>query len=224
LPGFYSRREGSPALTLSNIQQFHTSFDGAAIAATDLFHLDATPRVVSPARSAMTSTETFTALNGQARQATEKTAEVFKQGVHQATERAGDLVAQLPKIDLNEGVTKYFEFVQQAVDLQRDLATKWAELLTSMSGSLREQAESFSHLVVEQADKAADLTTEQAGKLEKTAREQTDKVEQAAKEQARSRYEGLTKAELAAQLAERGLPKTGNVDELVERLVTADSN
>lgn len=35
---------------------------------------------------------------------------------------------------------------------------------------------------------------------------------------------GLTKAELADHLAERGLPKTGEVDELVERLVTADSN
>jgi hypothetical protein len=130
----------------------------------------------------MTSTETFTALNGQARQATEKTAEVVKQGVHQYTERAGDLMAQLPKVDLSDGVARYFEFVQQAVDLQRDMATKWAELLTSMSGSLREQAESFGHLMVEQTDKAADLTTEQAGKLEKTAREQADKVEQAENE------------------------------------------
>jgi uncharacterized phage infection (PIP) family protein YhgE len=190
----------------------------------------------------MTSTETFTAPNGQARQATEKTADVIKQGVHQATERAGDLMAQLPKVDLNEGVTRYYEFVQQTVDLQRDLATKWAELLTSMSGSLREQAESFSHLLTEQTDKAVELTTEQADKLEQTAHEQADNVEQAEKklareakraqreqvknaaEQTRARYDGLTKAELAAQLAERGLPKTGNVDELVERLVTADSN
>jgi hypothetical protein len=171
-----------------------------------------------------TSTETFTALNGQARQATEKATEVFKQGVHQATERTEDLVAQLPKVDLTEGVARYFEFVQQAVDLQHDLATKWAELLTSMSGSMREQAESLRHLMVEQTDKAADLTTQQTEKLEWTAREQAGKVEQAAKEQARSRYVGLTKAELTDQLAERGLPRTGTVDELVERLVTADSN
>jgi hypothetical protein len=190
----------------------------------------------------MTSTDTFTALNGQAGPATEKTAEVVKQGVHQYTERAGDLVAQLPKVDLTEGVARYFQFVQQAVDLQRDLATTWAELLTSMSGSLREQAGSFSHLLTEETDKAAELTTQQAENLEQTAREQADKVEQAEKEltreakrtqreqaknaaeQTRARYEGLTKAELAAQLAERGLPKTGNVDELVERLTTADSN
>jgi hypothetical protein len=89
---------------------------------------------------------------------------------------------------------------------------------------MREQAESLRHLMVEQTDKAADLTTQQTEKLEWTAREQAGKVEQAAKEQARSRYVGLTKAELTDQLAERGLPRTGTVDELVERLVTADSN
>ena len=40
---------------------------------------------------------------------------------------------------------------------------------------------------------------------------------------ARERYEGLTKAELSDQLARRELPKTGNVDDLIERLVEADS-
>jgi hypothetical protein len=40
---------------------------------------------------------------------------------------------------------------------------------------------------------------------------------------ARERYEDLTKAELNDLLDQRNLPKTGNVDELVERLVEADS-
>ena len=44
-----------------------------------------------------------------------------------------------------------------------------------------------------------------------------------AQEKAREAYEGLTKAELSDQLAERGLPKTGNVEDLIERLVSADS-
>ena len=169
----------------------------------------------------MSSTEIFTALNGQARQATEKTAEAIKQNVHQATERAGDLVAQLPQVDLSEGVERYFEFVQKAVDLQRDMATQWAELLTSVSGSLRQQAESFTHLVSEQTDKVADSTVQQAEKREQAAREQAnnaqrvqqEKVEQAqqaekeqareakrverdqakkASQQARERYEGLS--------------------------------
>ena len=44
-----------------------------------------------------------------------------------------------------------------------------------------------------------------------------------AHKRARERYEGRPKAELSDQLAKRELPKTGNVDELIERLVEADS-
>jgi hypothetical protein len=44
-----------------------------------------------------------------------------------------------------------------------------------------------------------------------------------AQDKARERYEGLTKAELSDLLDQRSLPKTGNVDEPVERLVEADS-
>ena len=82
---------------------------------------------------------------------------------------------------------------------------------------------------------------EQAGKAEQAAREQAELAEQAEKElvrearkaereqakhahdKARERYEGLTKAELSDLLDKRDLPKTGNVDELLERLVEADS-
>ncbi len=35
--------------------------------------------------------------------------------------------------------------------------------------------------------------------------------------------QGLTKAELSDQLGRRDLPKTGSIDELIERLVEADS-
>jgi len=44
-----------------------------------------------------------------------------------------------------------------------------------------------------------------------------------AHDKARKRYEGLTKAELSDLLDQRHLSKTGKVDELVERLVEADS-
>jgi hypothetical protein len=39
----------------------------------------------------------------------------------------------------------------------------------------------------------------------------------------RQRYEGPLKAELSELLAKRDLPKTGNIDELIERLVEADT-
>ena len=96
------------------------------------------------------------------------------------------------------------------------------------------------------------MAAQQAQKTEQTARDQAEKAEQAKREQereaeeaekakareakrvereeakkaqqeAREAYEGLTKAELSDQLAERGLPKTGNIEELIERLVSADS-
>jgi len=131
--------------------------------------------------------------------------------------------------------------VQRTVDLNRDLATRWAELVTSMTGTVREQAEKVGSIVKDQTENVANVATEQAKKEEEVAQEQAELAEKAEKEQerlarqaeraaakeakakAREPYEELTKAELSDQLAERGLPKSGNVEELIERLVSADS-
>ena len=196
------------------------------------------------------STETYTAVAGQARQATERSVEVWKNSAKTFTDQLDRV--QIPAVDLTEPVTRYFDYLQKAVDLNRDLATKWAELFTTVSGSVRDQAEKVTGIVKDQTDTVADLTVRQAEKAEQTAKEQAEKAEQAKREQAeeaeeaekakareakriereeakkaqqeaREAYEGLTKAELADQLAERGLPKTGNVEDLIERLVSADS-
>jgi hypothetical protein len=232
-----------------------------------------------PEGAKLTSTEAYTAVTSQARQATEKSVEVFRNSAKTFTDQLDQF--KLPTVDLIEPVARYFEYVQQAVDLNRDLATKWAELVTTMSGSFRDQAEKVTDIAKDQTNTVADLTIKQAEKAEQVAREQADKVEQAkreqaeaaeeaekakareakrvereearkaqqqadeaeeaekakareakriereeakkAQEQAREAYEGLTKAELSDQLAERGLPKTGNIDDLIERLVSADS-
>jgi hypothetical protein len=187
-----------------------------------------------------TSTESYTAVAGQAREATEKSVETFKQGVEKITEQA-NVVAKLPTVDLTQPVARYFEYMQKSVDFNRDLATKWAELVTSLSGTVREQAEKVtdivkdqtnvvSDLAVKQAEKAEDIANEQANLAEEANKEQEKAVKAAeraaakqAKEQAREPYEGLTKAELSDILAERELPKSGTVEELIERLVSADS-
>ena len=111
---------------------------------------------------------------------------------------------------------------------------------------VREQAEKAEQAALEQAEKelarqARQAQREEAEQAERAARQQAEQAEQAEKEltrqvrqaereqarrahrKARERYEGRTKAELSDQLAKRGLPKTGNVDELIERLVEADS-
>jgi hypothetical protein len=187
----------------------------------------------------MTSTtERYRAAASQSASTAEKIADFWTQGSQQLTDY---MLPGLPQVDLVPFVERYFQFVQQTVDISRDLTIKWAESAGMLSGAVREQAESAGGLVREQAESARDLAHELAGQAEQAARQQADQADQAEKElarearkaerdqarhahdKARERYEGLTKAELSDQLDHRHLPKTGNVDELVERLVEADS-
>ena len=171
----------------------------------------------------MNSTESSTALAHRARTATETSTDALKRGTKTLTDQA-DLVAQLPTLDLTGPVARYFEYVQKSVDLNRDLAIRGAELVTSLSGAVREQAESFSHLLTDGAETVADVATEQAEKDQARKAKQAERAQ--AKhdhEQAREAYQGLTKVELSDKLAERDLPKSGTVEELIERLVSADS-
>ena len=65
------------------------------------------------------------------------------------------MVPQLPTVDLTHGVERYFEFVQKTVDAQREIATLWVELLTSLSGTIREQTEKVSHVVGQELHRTA---------------------------------------------------------------------
>ena len=172
----------------------------------------------------MTSTEPYIAATTQALTVTEKSIEAWRNGAKTFTDQLERV--RLPTIDLTEPVTRYFDSVQRAVDFNRDLATRWAELVTTLSGSVREHAAKVTGIVNDQTNTIADLTGKQAEKAEEIAKKQADTVEHAKKDQAqqaREPYEGLTKAELIGQLTERGLPKSGTVDDLIERLVSADS-
>lgn len=80
---------------------------------------------------------------------------------------------------------------------------------------VRERAESFERSADEQAEQAEQELAREARRIERAQARQ-------AHEKARARYAGMTKAQLGELLAERNLRKTGNVDELIERLVEAD--
>ena len=150
----------------------------------------------------MTSmTRQYSAAASHARNAVDKTADFWTQGARTVT----GLFPGLSQVDLVPAVERYFDLVQRTVDLNRHLAVRWAEAAATLSGVAREKAES-----------AGDVVREKARQAE---REQARR----AHERARERYEGLTKAELSDLLAKRQLPKTGNSDELIERLVEADS-
>jgi hypothetical protein len=157
-----------------------------------------------------------------------------------AVERYFELVQRT--VDINRRLTVRWA---QAVGTLSGTVRKKAE---SAGDLAREKAEAADNVMREQAEKAQQAVLEQVKKAEQAekglaqaAREQAEKAEhaeqglarqarQAEREQARrahkrarERYEGLTKAELSDQLAKRELPKTGNVDALIERLVEADS-
>ena len=175
----------------------------------------------------MTSmTRQYSAAASQARNAVDKTADVWTEGARAVTGR----LFGLPQVDLVPAVERYFDLVQRTVDINRRLAVRWAEAAATLSGAVREKAESAGDVVREKAEAAGDIAREQAAKADQAEQELARQARQAEREharqahaRARARYEGLTKAELSDLLAQRDLPKTGNIDELIERLVEADS-
>jgi SAP domain len=196
-------------------------------------------------------TKQYSAAASRAGSAAEKTADLWTQGMRQVIDRTY-LLRKLPQVDLVPPVERYFDFVQRTVELNRGVTVRWAQAATSLSDAVRQRAESAGEVMRERADSVGGLVRGKAGTIEQTARDEAAKAAKATRQQAeeaeqaehervrearrierqrarqghqraRERYEGMTKAELSDQLARRGLPKTGNVDELVERLVEADN-
>ena len=183
----------------------------------------------------MTSmTRQYSSATSRARSAVDKTADFWTQGARSLTDR----LPGLPQIDLIPAVERYFDFVQQTVDINRRLTIKLAGAAGTLSEMVRDRAESAGNLVREKAESAGEIVRDKAESAERTAREQAEQAEKEqarearfaerrqarkAHDKARERYQGFTKAELSDQLAKRQLPKSGNVDELIERLVEADS-
>ena len=83
-------------------------------------------------------------------------------------------MAQLPTLNLVEPVERYFEYVQGSVDLNRDLATKWAELVTLDDRHRSRPGREGQQIVKEQTDPVADVATDQAKKGEEVAQEQAE--------------------------------------------------
>lgn len=99
------------------------------------------------------------------------------------------------------------------------------------------ETETFQDAAKEQAEQIEKVQREQIELVKEAEREREEQVRQAEREQAkavrdearrarqeaRQRYDGLSKAELSDELANRELPKTGTVDELIDRLVSSDA-
>lgn len=169
-------------------------------------------------------TRQYSTAANQARAAAGKTADLWTQGTRTLTDR----LPGLPQVDLVPAVERYFELVQRTVDLNRNIALKWAEAASSLPGAVREQAGSARGAAADKAATAEQAAHEHVERASHELAREARKIEreQARKAQAmaRERYEGLTKTQLSDLLAQRDLPRSGNVDQLIERLVEADNS
>ncbi len=85
----------------------------------------------------MTSmTRHYSEAASQARNAADKTANLWTQGAQGLT----GLVPRLPQIDLIPAVDRYFDLVQRVVNMNRYLAVKWAQAAGTLTGAARDQA------------------------------------------------------------------------------------
>jgi hypothetical protein len=191
----------------------------------------------------MTSAIDYTAATRNAQTALTSTLDSWKDGLNSVTDqfRALPTVGTLPQVDVTGAVERQFAFIKQIVELNHQYARQLAEVADTLTGVTRSQIESVSSVVREQVTSVSELARTGADTVEQTVREQADQAEEAEREQARDAakaerqarkeahdkarepYVALTKAELSELAAKRDLPKTGTVDELVERLVEADT-
>ena len=93
--------------------------------------------------------------------ATDKTVDTFKQGARAMTDRL-DFLATMPSLDFVEPVERYFDYLQKAVDLNREMLIRWAELASQLSGTVRDEALKAGHALEDKVEELADKTGELA--------------------------------------------------------------
>ena len=139
-------------------------------------------------------------------------------------------------------VRQHVDGLSEAVrDQVQAVSTTTKEQLDKVAEAEREQIEQAEQQQRDQIRRAERAERDRIRKTEEAERERIERAEQAERDRAREarnaerqrarqerqaareRYEGLTKAELANELGNRDLPKSGTVEELIERLVEADT-
>jgi hypothetical protein len=140
------------------------------------------------------------------------------------------------------------EYVANLIKAATTAGEAVGQHVDGLASAVERQMDGLSEQVQEQVVKVKDIAQEQVKHAEEAEQELVRKAEQAQAEQeeaekerarqaraaerqhareerqaVRQRYEGKTKAELADELSKRELPKSGTVDELIDRLVEADT-
>jgi hypothetical protein len=169
-----------------------------------------------------TKSEQVIDVTSTARSALDKSAELWKQGEQRFSDQV-DTFARLPEFDADRAVRVYFDYLQRGLEVNRELAQNWVDSVNSLSEISRQQLSALGSATRGHAEAITDWVTGEADTVAQTAQAQLEYTERAREEKAREQYAGLSKTELTELAAERDLPKTGTVEELVDRLVAADA-
>lgn len=170
----------------------------------------------------MTSTEQLAGMADGVRTAVGASAEVWRRRAEEMTAEAGAWV-KLPAPSLDQATEQYFEYLQRSLQVNRELSKKWADALSSLSDAAGSQAGALGAAVRGHTEAIRDWLVAEIDTVQRAATSQVEAVQEAKRSTVRERYSDLPKAELADLLGERDLPRTGTVDELLERLVDADT-
>ena len=123
-------------------------------------------------------------------------------------------------MDQNLRIAK--SFVEVNVNYVKELAVAVRNHVTGLVGVLVDEVATTAKLANVQAEKAEEAAIDQAEEVVRAERAAARKAKKAAVDAAAERYQDMTKVELSDELASRELPKSGNVDELRDRLIASD--
>jgi hypothetical protein len=137
------------------------------------------------------------------------------------------------RLDPTGAVDWYFDTAAKLLEQQREYVKTLAGTMASVQGAVRDQAVAVASTLREQAGSASDIMRSRANDAEQLAEDQAHEADLKAQREARqakrqaraaaaAKFAEMTKPELQDELAARDLPKTGNVDELRDRLIDAE--
>jgi hypothetical protein len=191
----------------------------------------------------MTLTQDYAATTRRAESVLTDALGFWKNGLNTFTAplQAFPSTSTFPQFDAAEAVELQFRFIKRVTDVNHGYATQLAEATNTVAGAVRQHIEGLNSAMFEQLQSVSEATQNAVGTLEASVRDTADETERVqrqaraeaekaereqqrqARKSAREHYRSLSKSELADEAAKRNLPKTGTIDELVDRLVEDDT-
>jgi flagellar biosynthesis GTPase FlhF len=193
----------------------------------------------------VTLNDQYTDNTHRAETAAAKVTDAWAEGIKKASEQFRTPTLPHLPTDPTVFVEQWFDFTDRLTKVNREYALHLTSVVNELGGAVRQHMEGLSEAVRDQVQSVSHTAKDQLAKVADAEREQVEQAEQAEREAereqvrearaaerqktrqerqaAQERYQDMNKSELSDELARRELPKTGTVDELVERLVDADT-